>query len=92
MRGYYKGYYRDQGAYSMQSELRGTVVGRLGAAAFVAVGESFESTPDLEAMRWAGGLGLRFLLEQKKDINIRVDYGRGEDGISGFYVTIGEAF
>jgi outer membrane protein assembly factor BamA len=92
MRGYYKGYYRDRAAYSMQSEIRSPILGRLGAVGFIAVGESFFSSPDLQALRWAGGGGLRFLLERKKDINIRIDYGRGEEGISGFYVTIGEAF
>ncbi len=92
MRGYYRGYYRDIGAYSIQSELRRQLIGRLGAAAFISVGETFDSNPDLINMRWAGGMGLRFILETKKQINVRADYGLAEAGISGFYFTIGQAF
>jgi hypothetical protein len=38
------------------------------------------------------GLGIRAIGIRKDHLNIRIDYGRGENNIQGFYFTMGEAF
>jgi len=38
------------------------------------------------------GVGLRFLFDKKERIQVRMDIGFGEDGSSGFYFSIFEAF
>ena len=38
------------------------------------------------------GIGIRGIAMRKERINLRIDYGRGENGIQGMYFTLGEAF
>lgn len=93
MRGYYEGRYRDQNAALIQAELRFSVYKRLGAVAFGAVGLLGDQRQLLRTNdpKGAYGAGLRFTVNRRDHVNIRVDYGLGRQS-SGLYVTIGEAF
>ncbi|NGP75276.1 BamA/TamA family outer membrane protein [Balneolaceae bacterium YR4-1] len=93
MRGYYAGRYRDNHAAQFQTEFRQHVIGRFGFTLFAAAGQVWHSFDDMNLDRtlWSGGGGLRFNLNKKDPINIRMDMAFGRN-ISGFYFTLGEAF
>jgi hypothetical protein len=38
------------------------------------------------------GIGVRMLAIPREKINMRLDYGRGINGIEGIYITLNEAF
>jgi outer membrane protein assembly factor BamA len=93
LRGYFQGRYRDRHLLALQGEYRLPLFWRLGAAAFVGVGQV---APELSGFGldrfWtSGGLGLRFLLAEDEGLNIRADFAFGE-GSSAFYLSLGEAF
>jgi len=93
MRGFYEGRYRDKNALITQAEYRFPLAGRFGLAAFMAYGAVADEVSNFELnnFRLTGGGGLRFAINRKEHINIRVDYGFGKQS-SGLYFTIGEAF
>lgn len=94
MRGFYEGRFRDNNLVLVQTEWRQQIWKRFGAVAFGGLG-IVADTPNHFAIsntRYTYGAGLRFELDQKEHINVRLDYGRGTFNSSGFYLTIGEAF
>ena len=92
MRGYFEGQYREQNLLTMQVAYRAPLFWRIGAVAFVSYGGVGPQTTDaLQNLRYAVGGGLRFLIDQKRKINLRLDAGFGKN-TSGYYLTIGEAF
>lgn len=93
LRGYYGGRFRDYNGLQLQAEIRQHLVGRLGITSFVSTGEVWHSFNDftLEHTKWTAGGGLRFNLNRKDPMNLRLDYGFGEN-TSGLYLTLGEAF
>ncbi|MGD1844393.1 MAG: BamA/TamA family outer membrane protein, partial [Salibacteraceae bacterium] len=79
MRGYYRGRVRDRKMMSAQMEYRFRLFWRLGASVFGTYGgvaDEFENFALNEFRNTAGG-GLRFLLDRKRHINIRLDAGFG---------------
>ncbi len=93
MRGYVDGQYRDRHYAATQAEYRFPIFWRFGGVVFASTGGVGSEVSDIPGnLRFAAGGGLRFLLNEQEGINIRVDYGIGEEGSSGFYLTIGEAF
>jgi hypothetical protein len=76
-----------------QIEARWKLSHRWGMAAFAGSGQIEETFAGLDDGEWVSsfGLGLRFMIQQEKRINLRLDYGRSadSDGISFF---VGEAF
>jgi hypothetical protein len=94
MRGFYEGRFRDNNLLLLQTEWRQHIWKRLGAVAFGGAGIVADKATHLRVAdtRFTYGLGLRFTLDKKEHINIRLDYGRGTYNSSGFYLTIGEAF
>jgi len=44
-----------------------------------------------DTMRPAVGVGLRFLIDPKEDLNLRLDFGFGQ-GSNSYYFKIAEAF
>jgi outer membrane protein assembly factor BamA len=71
----------------------GPVLGRFGGVVFAGLGD-VASTPGrltAAANLYTVGAGLRFLLNPEQGVNIRLDYGLGNDD-SGFYLSLGEAF
>ncbi len=93
MRGYYRGRYRDLNLFSFQAEYRLTVYRRWGIAVFAGFGDVLSKTADLslEKMKYSTGGGIRFKIDRKENINLRLDYAIGKNS-SGFYVVFGEAF
>jgi outer membrane protein assembly factor BamA len=93
MRGYYNGRYRDNQQMAIQGEYRRQVLPWLGLTAFSAFGDvasTFDQF-DLGDFKWTAGGGLRFMVNKSDRINIRIDYGVGQN-TSGFYFAFAEAF
>lgn len=97
MRGYYLGRYRDKNFVSIQSEYRMLPFSfskRFGASVFCSTGIVFD-TPDqirFNLLKFSGGLGLRILVFPKKDIWTRIDFAINNEGGTGIYIFMGEAF
>ncbi|HAI84102.1 MAG TPA: hypothetical protein DCL43_10560, partial [Chitinophagaceae bacterium] len=94
MRGYFNGRFRDNNYVAAQTEVRFPVHRLANLAFFGSIGQVNRT---LEAMsltdiRVAGGTGLRFIANRKKNITLRFDYAITTDANSGFYIKIGEAF
>ena len=94
MRGYYRGRYRERNLIAMQAEYRMPLVGRLGAVFFGGYGEVAHELRGFELQRFKRslGLGARFLFSRADQLHLRVDFGFGEEGFSGVYINVGEAF
>jgi outer membrane protein assembly factor BamA len=94
LRGYYDGRYRDRHALVAQAEYRAHVAWRIGAVAFAGAGQVAPRAADfhLDGFHLSGGGGLRLRLDQRNRRNLRLDFGIGESGASGMYITVGEAF
>lgn len=93
MRGYYEGRYRDNKVAMVQAEYRIPLFWRFGMTVFggyAGVANQFNDF-DLSYFKYNYGAGLRFELDRVKKLNVRIDYGVGED-TDGFYITFGEAF
>ncbi|RKZ17235.1 hypothetical protein DRQ53_04110 [bacterium] len=93
MRGYFAGRFRERKAVAAQAEARFYIWKRLGGAVFGAMGQVGQDYGDLAASRfhYSGGAGLRILLIEQEGMNLRMDFGFGEDQ-SGFYLGFGEVF
>jgi outer membrane protein assembly factor BamA len=93
MRGYYAGRYRDRNLLAFQMEYRLPVWRRFGLVGFAGIGDVSRRLSDfrLETFKLSAGLGVRFMIDPGERINIRMDYGFGQES-SGFYVGILEAF
>lgn len=94
MRGYYRGRYRDDHLMAIQAEWRFPVTGRFGGTLFGGTGHVFSQVPDLQysSMRFAFGTGIRFQINQKDRMNLRLDFGITPYGAKGLYLEMGEAF
>lgn len=93
MRGYYNGRFRDNHAMAFQAELRKQVWGPVSITVFGGFGNvANQSSLLFENMKPNYGAGLRVLAIRRDRVNIRIDYGRGENGIQGMYFTMNEAF
>lgn len=92
MRGYYEGRYRDKHKLEMQAELRQHVWKRNGIAVWAGAGTIFGKFGSLRADRILPNFGIGYRWEFKKDVNVRLDYGLGKGGQSGFIFNINEAF
>jgi hypothetical protein len=92
-RGYFDGKFRDRNLLLLQAEYRATIYKRFGAVAFGGLGQvSSQLSEAADApIRYNFGAGLRYVLDTKQKLNIRIDYGLGAQS-SGFYLTLGEAF
>ncbi len=92
VRGYFEGRYRDNISAALQAEYRAHIWWRVGLVAFAGAGQVADKIERLALQRFwcAGGVGLRFLWSPKERVNIRLDYGIGNNS-SGLYVTVSEA-
>lgn len=93
MRGYYQGRYREQNYAAFQAEYRMPIWWRFGLAAWVGAGEvwNWNQPYRMDVFKYTAGGGLRFLMDKKDNVNLRLDFGVG-NGTTGFYVAFGEAF
>ena len=93
MRGYPRGRYRDQQAFTTQGEFRSGYWRKVGAVGFAGVGTVAPSFARLSKGPWypTVGAGLRYLLVPKDRTVARLDFGLGR-GSFGISLGIGEAF
>ena len=92
MRGYYEGRYRDKHKMELQAELRQHVWKRNSLTVWLGAGTVFDKFKHIYADRILPNYGVGYRWEFKKDVNVRLDYGFGKAGQSGFMFNINEAF
>jgi outer membrane protein assembly factor BamA len=94
-RGYIQGRFRGSQMVYLESEYRYKITknGLLGGVAFINA-ESFSGTPgtSLQTVQPGYGAGLRIKLNKVSKTNIAIDYGFGNQGSKGIFVTVGEIF
>jgi outer membrane protein assembly factor BamA len=94
LRGFLKGRYRDKQYWASQFEVKYPIHPLVRAAAFGAVGQMAPSFNlfDERPLKSSAGLGLRFLLNKKKEIYSRVDYAYTSDRSGLLYLSFFDAF
>jgi len=91
MRGYFEGRYTDRHLIATQVEWRQQLNRRWGAVAFIGVGGVAPTIDQFETFRPSAGLGVRFLIDPKEALNLRLDLGLGKEKLN-YYFKIAEAF
>lgn len=86
--------YIDSHIYYSQLECRKHIWGRFSGVAFVGVGNTASSYSTLSVVgsKYVYGGGIRFQTNKYDKLNLRIDYGKGIYGDSGFYITMRESF
>lgn len=94
MRGFFEGRFRDFQYVAAQAEWRQPVWKWLHASAFLSAGEVAPSIRQLglERIKVTGGAGLRILLNPKEYIFARLDFAFNNEGGTGVYIRINDAF
>lgn len=92
MRGYYEGRYRDKHSLEATVELRQHVWKRNGIVVWAGAGTVFPKFSALRCRQILPNAGVGYRWEFKKNVNVRLDYGFGKSGQSGFLFNINEAF
>jgi hypothetical protein len=94
LRGYYFGRYRDLNYTALQAEYRWIPGSWFGFTLFGAGGNvyCFESQNQAGDIKFAGGLGLRILVDKKENSYLRMDMALTGESDFGFYFSFGEAF
>jgi outer membrane protein assembly factor BamA len=94
MRGYYEGRYKEQQLLIIQSEYRFPVYKKFSGVAFAGWGDVSDQFANyqLSQFKYSFGAGIRFALDKKEKLNLRIDYGFGQGRNNGFYLQLGEAF
>ena len=93
LRGYPGGRYRDNIYIASQIEYRFPIWWRFGGVLFFGVGKVQHEMMEFffKDLKYAGGFGVRFQLNNKKRINFRFDMGFTPEGFN-FYFNLLEAF
>lgn len=93
MRGYYKGRFMDKHTYAIQAEYRYWMSMRMIVAAFAAMGEvSAVPSGFFNNPKFSFGGGIRYQPLRNTPTYLRLDVGFGQDGQSGVYFGVNEAF
>lgn len=94
MRGYFQGRFRDDQYLAAQIEYRYPVGKFIYIATFLSAGQTADKLNDLKISytQTSGGAGIRVLLDKKKKIYGRLDWAYTQQGNTGFYARLGEAF
>lgn len=94
MRGYFMGKFRDRNMAAAQVETRISLSQKFGLVLFGSAGSVASKPGDLGegSLLTAFGTGLRYRVGKQEPINLRLDLALGEDGESGIYFTVREAF
>lgn len=92
-RGFNDRRFQDNGELSFATEYRFPISGRFGGVLFGATGTVAQDFNGLFSARYrnTAGAGLRYTINKKDGIRIRIDYGQSAEG-GNFYFTIREAF
>ncbi|HEX6315985.1 MAG TPA: BamA/TamA family outer membrane protein [Gemmatimonadaceae bacterium] len=93
MRGYARGRFRDQHAFTAQAEFRSAPWRRLGAVVFAGAGTVAPAASKLVTGAWfpSYGAGVRYLVSPRYRTMLRADLALGR-GTFGLHVGVGEAF
>lgn len=93
MRGFYKGRFMDKHCYSVQAEYRFWFSMRTIVAVFAAMGEvSHIPSAFLQSPKFSFGGGVRYQPLRNTPTYLRLDVGFGQNGQSGVYFGVNEAF
>jgi hypothetical protein len=94
LRGYREGRFTDKNYMLLQGEYRFRIYWRFGAVVFAGIGDvsSRIGSFRLPEFKPSYGFGFRFAVSEEERLNIRLDFGFGRPGNSGFYLTASEAF
>ena len=92
MRGYYEGRYRDKHKMEAQVELRQHVWKRNSLTTWIGAGTVFHKFSEMRSRHILPNFGIGYRWEFKKNVNVRLDYGFGKAGQTGFLFSINEAF
>jgi len=93
MRGYFEGRFTDRHLYVTQVEWRQKLTHRWGVVAFAGLGNVAPSISEFrfEDTRPTVGFGFRFLVDEEEDLNLRLDFGLGQEKFN-YYFKIAESF
>jgi outer membrane protein assembly factor BamA len=94
LRGYYRGRFRDNYLSAFQAEYRMPLYKRLGMVAFAGVAKVYNpESVNLEGLHTSWGAGLRYTINKKERLNLRLDWGYGDRDRPGyFYLGFAESF
>jgi hypothetical protein len=94
MRGYYEGAFRDKVLVDAQVEYRMPVWKIFGLTGWIGTGRVADTYSHLalDGFKLSYGGGFRIRVDSKHNTNLRLDWGFGPGGLSGFYINFGEAF
>ncbi|MBI1768917.1 MAG: BamA/TamA family outer membrane protein [Bacteroidetes bacterium] len=94
MRGYYRGRYRDNYLTAFQAEYRLPLYKRIGIVAFAGLGKVYNpDEANFNGMHYSYGTGLRFNINKRERLNLRLDYAMGDPRQHGyFYLGFAESF
>ncbi|MFA6260443.1 MAG: BamA/TamA family outer membrane protein [Bacteroidia bacterium] len=93
MRGYYTGRFRDLNAVAIQAEWRQFIWGPFGYVVFAGTGTVNREVSGLaNGLKPNIGIGLRVKAIPRERVNVRLDFGFGNNGIKAMYLTLHEAF
>jgi len=94
LRGYSSAKYSDRRYFATQVEIRYPVFWRVSGTAFVGTAQITNSFLNYFDYPWklAGGVGFRFRLDKKQNINFRLDFAWNIEGDLHIYITSLEAF
>lgn len=93
MRGYFEGRYTDRHLIAAQTEWRQKISHRWGVVAFAGIGNVAPSIGEFDfgTLRTSFGTGIRFLVDEEENLNLRLDFGIGNEKIN-YYFKIAESF
>ncbi len=93
MRGYPMGKFTDKNLWAAQAEYRMPIYWKIGASAFVGVGQVAPEITKFNSndIKIAFGYGLRYLLDKAQHLNVRLDVAHSVEGTFAYF-TIQEAF
>jgi len=93
IRGLYEDLFIDKHMFTLQMEYRFPIHKRWSGVTFAAAGDVFHDNDDIDPhnMKYAAGGGVRYAIDKKEKINLRIDIGVSPYGIFP-YVLFQEAF
>jgi len=93
MRGIYQGRYRDKNMLALQGEYRRPFKHRWYFSVFASVGDMAHSNNEFDTsdLKYTTNNGVRYALDPKNKMHIRLDVGVSEFGVSPI-IILGEAF
>lgn len=94
MRGYFEGRFRDNNYVATQIEWRQPVYKWIHASAFLALGEVSPNLKllNLQRLKSTAGMGIRILINKKELVFVRFDVAVNNEGGTGIYIRINDAF